>query len=228
MFFPHLIKSIQPGDRVLEIGPGSSPHPRSDAFLEMRFSTEKDARHQRADLGEFHTEKPIHYYDGGVFPFKTKEFDYVICSHVIEHVDDVPGFLAEMFRVAHRGYVEYPTIHYDYLYNFDVHLNFVKRNGEALLYLKKADTPLGAFRPVQELLYRSLQLGYSSLVDELRDVMFEGFEWLEPFTCRKASGIEELTFPISQVKPIPLPYRLAQRVLGRLKRFALASRREGT
>ena len=42
-------------------------------------------------------------------PFKDKEFDYVICAHVIEHVNDPISFKSEIQRVGKAGYIELPT-----------------------------------------------------------------------------------------------------------------------
>tara|TARA_B110000027_G_scaffold126050_1_gene144043 strand:- start:127 stop:735 length:609 start_codon:yes stop_codon:yes gene_type:complete len=43
-------------------------------------------------------------------PFKDKEFDFVIASHVIEHVEDVDFFIKELERVSSKGYIELPTM----------------------------------------------------------------------------------------------------------------------
>ena len=42
-------------------------------------------------------------------PFKDNEFDYIIASHVVEHVEDISYFLNELSRVGRRGYIEIPT-----------------------------------------------------------------------------------------------------------------------
>jgi len=191
MFFPERIRQIAKTDRVLEIGPGGSPHPRSDFLLERTF-TEDEALRQRGGVAGLAMTKALVHYDGGRFPFDDQAFDYVICSHVIEHVDDVEGFCAELFRVAKRGYLEYPTIYYEYLYNFSVHKQLVNYDTGELRYLPKSDTGLQRFQPVHDLLYRSLELGYSDLVEDLKDAMFQGFEWNAPFTVRRATDIGEL------------------------------------
>jgi len=42
-------------------------------------------------------------------PFKNKEFDYVILSHVMEHVPNLLEFKDEIVRIAKAGYIELPT-----------------------------------------------------------------------------------------------------------------------
>lgn len=193
MFFPELIKNIKSTDRVLEVGPGGSPHPRSDVFLEKVYANEETAVLQRGNASQLITNKKIVYYDGGKFPFADREFDYVICSHVLEHVEDLEYFLSELFRVASRGYIEYPTIYYEYMYNIPVHVNFLKMKDNTLVYMKKTATHLSEFAPVQTLLFESLGKGYTSLVDGLKNIMFEGFEWNKPFNLRETTLIRELT-----------------------------------
>ena len=42
------------------------------------------------------------------YPFKAKEFDFIICSHVLEHLDDPVRVCAEFSRIAKAGYIEVP------------------------------------------------------------------------------------------------------------------------
>ena len=42
-------------------------------------------------------------------PFKNKEFDFVISSHVLEHVEDIFYFIKELERISSKGYIEIPT-----------------------------------------------------------------------------------------------------------------------
>jgi len=203
MFFANKITAIKPDDRVLEIGPGSNPHPRADIFLERRFSDEV-AMQQRGGTKNLETTKEVVYYDGGAFPFSDKQFDYVICSHVIEHVEDVESF-----------YLEYPTIYYEYLYNFSVHLQLIHFAEGELRYMPKSASGLNAFLPVQALFYRSLELGYADLIENMKDQMFQGFEWQEPFAVRKVASLAELTINPASLQAIP---RLLQ-IIRRGQRF---------
>ena len=62
MFFPDRI-NLLPGDRVLEVGPGSTPHPRSQIFLRSVFP-DHEAFRQRGGLPPVEFTKPVIYYDG--------------------------------------------------------------------------------------------------------------------------------------------------------------------
>jgi len=46
---------------------------------------------------------------GEKLPFLDKEFDYVILSHVLEHVPNLIEFKNEVTRIAKAGYIELPT-----------------------------------------------------------------------------------------------------------------------
>lgn len=192
MFFPEKIKSIKPSDRVLEVGPGATPFFRSDVLLEKKFDTKEEYTSQFGTNDKLKTDKTIVYYDGNIFPFKDKEFDYIICSHVLEHVSDVSFFLSEIFRVSKKGYMEYPLIYYDYLYNFDVHLNYLKYDGQCLHFMKKEKSHLSEFKPVQDFFLQTLQKGYPILNNEMIPFFMEGFEWESNFNFEEVKEISKV------------------------------------
>jgi len=158
----------------------------------------------------------VYFYDGAKFPFKDDEFDYVICSHVIEHVKHPEPFLAEVFRVGGgRGYLEYPLITYEFLYNFQVHLNLVKfiKEENSLIYLSKEKTKLNEFYPINKLFYRTLEKGWNDLCACNKGLFFEGFEFEVPFDVRQATSMEELVPPMSSVQSKTYVRNLSDRVL---------------
>ena len=61
------------------------------------------------DLSEFYKEKNFIKLNSKNLPFKDKEFDFVIASHVLEHVEDFKFFINELERVSDKGYIELPT-----------------------------------------------------------------------------------------------------------------------
>ena len=85
-------------DKVLDVGPGNFPFP----FATHRIGI--DQRDDAKDGTEFKLcdiEKGIDYPD--------KFFDYVYCSHVLEHLDDPISAAREISRVGQRGYIEVPS-----------------------------------------------------------------------------------------------------------------------
>ena len=191
MFFADRIRSIQPTDRVLEVGPGSNPHPRADVLLEREFDP-AEAAAQRGHTPTVELKKETVYFDGGKFPFPDRAFDYVICSHVLEHVADVLQFVAELSRVAPRGYLEFPTIYYEYLHNFRVHRNFLHFENGELRWMCKSKTPLDTFLPVQKFFQNALAAGFDELIVSLRECFAEGFEWNGKITAREVDDIGSL------------------------------------
>jgi ubiquinone/menaquinone biosynthesis C-methylase UbiE len=61
------------------------------------------------DLSGFYKNKKFVRIKDKRLPFKDNEFDFVISSHVIEHVEDFKFFISEIERVTVQGYIELPT-----------------------------------------------------------------------------------------------------------------------
>ena len=61
------------------------------------------------DLSDFYKGKKFIKINEKALPFKDKEFDFVIASHVIEHVEDFEFFIKELERISTKGYIELPT-----------------------------------------------------------------------------------------------------------------------
>jgi ubiquinone/menaquinone biosynthesis C-methylase UbiE len=61
------------------------------------------------DLSNFYKDKKFIRITEKKLPFKNNEFDFVITSHVIEHVNDFQFFIKEIERISKQGYIELPT-----------------------------------------------------------------------------------------------------------------------
>ena len=62
------------------------------------------------DLSNHYQDKKFIRLSEKKLPFKDKEFDFVVASHVMEHVEDVNFFIKELERVSKKGYIELPTM----------------------------------------------------------------------------------------------------------------------
>ena len=87
-----------PNWKVLDIGCGYTAHKKATVVCDVQ------------DLSNFYKNKNFIKLDGKTLPFKDYEFDFVIASHVLEHVKDVTSFIKELSRVSSKGYIELPTV----------------------------------------------------------------------------------------------------------------------
>jgi len=204
MHLSNKIRSINEGDRVLEVGPGGKPHPRADLFLELDFEgDDKEALAQRAFQKNLQTEKEVVYYTGRDFPFSDKEFDYVICSHVLEHIEDVGKFLSEMFRVSRKGYLEYPTIYYDYIFKIPEHLNLLLYKNGKINWMKHEDVFGATYDRIREFYYRSLFNNY--WIKDYKTLFFQGYEWETPIQNQRVNTLKEITYEPEELDKILPP-----------------------
>jgi len=83
--------------KILDIGCGYSANKHSTIIADVQ------------DLSEFYKNKNFIKINDKKLPFKDKEFDFIISSHVIEHVEDFEFFIKELERISKKGYIELPT-----------------------------------------------------------------------------------------------------------------------
>ena len=122
--------NIRADDFVLEIGSGHNPKARSDVLCD-KFIADNEQRG-----GSIVTDRPIVEADGQFLPFADSAFDYVICSHVLEHVEDPAQLIAELERVACRGYIETPSEIGERIYGWHYH-NWVVNLVDGCLMLRR-------------------------------------------------------------------------------------------
>lgn len=111
-FFDFNIKST---DSVLDIGSGHIPFPFATALADISL---EDATVGRAGVPFKYVDgKPVYECSVESTPFGDKEFDFVYCSHVLEHVDNPEAACRELMRIGKRGYIETPKKFKDILFN---------------------------------------------------------------------------------------------------------------
>ena len=83
--------------KVLDIGCGYSANEFADTICDVQ------------DLSQFYKDKNFIRLKDKKLPFIDDQFDFVIASHVLEHVKDPKFFISELERVSKKGYIELPT-----------------------------------------------------------------------------------------------------------------------
>jgi len=103
----HIDFKIRPGDKVLDVGSGHLPFPFATHLTDISL---QDGSIGRAGTPfKFQDGKPVFECDIEQMPFGDREFDFVYCSHVLEHVNDPEQACREIMRVGKRGYIETPS-----------------------------------------------------------------------------------------------------------------------
>ena len=129
-----LFKSFQLSchDLVLDIGSGQNPNPRSNVLCD-RFLFDHTERNKVPAV----IDRPMVVGDATNLPFKDNVFDFVICSHLLEHVNEPEKIISEIQRVGKRGYIETPSSVWEKIHSFPFHRWYVHKNNGTLIFRAK-------------------------------------------------------------------------------------------
>jgi len=126
---------IKAGDKVLDIGSGDNPFPLATHLADLY---PHKTSHRAKKL--IRDSRPFFVCDIEKLPFKNNEFDFVYCSHVLEHTKDPAKACEEIMRVGKRGYIETPTKTSDIMFNFlrlkSHHKWYIEKRGNSLIFFE--------------------------------------------------------------------------------------------
>lgn len=120
---------------VLDVGSGDKPHWRADVLLDKYIDEKYSA--QRSGSKETRINHPMFDASAENMPFADKVFDYVICSHVLEHVTNPGKVIGEIMRVGKAGYIEVPFEGSSKITDFESHLWYCKKEENKLIFTAK-------------------------------------------------------------------------------------------
>jgi hypothetical protein len=130
---------------VLDVGAGGCPYPRSDVSLDRLIG----AQHRCGSA--LLVDRPVVIADAQRMPFKDKAFDFVVASHILEHMKEPHLFLEELSRVGKAGYIETPNVIFERLDPYSIHcLEIMTLEGR--LYIRKKG------RVAEDLFMQSLKI----------------------------------------------------------------------
>tara|TARA_X000001036_G_C20627824_1_gene785880 strand:- start:434 stop:1054 length:621 start_codon:yes stop_codon:yes gene_type:complete len=89
--------SKNPNWKILDIGCGYRANKFATVISDIQ------------DLSDYYKNRKFIRVTDKKLPFKNNEFDFVIASHVIEHVEDFEFFIKELERISNKGYIELPS-----------------------------------------------------------------------------------------------------------------------
>lgn len=104
---------LRGGERVLDVGSGGQPFPPATHLLDRYPGT---TTHRAQELVKDY--RPLTVGAIEALPFANESFDFVYCSHVLEHVENPARACEELMRVGKRGYIETPAKVSDVMMNF--------------------------------------------------------------------------------------------------------------
>lgn len=104
-------------DIVLDVGVSNNEHNQQVNFFLKKFRYKANqytglAVEPMSQIRKLYPDKKIVEYDGKLFPFKDKQFDWVFSNAVVEHVGDQKkqlNFINEMLRVGKNVFFTTPN-----------------------------------------------------------------------------------------------------------------------
>lgn len=173
---------IKAGERVLDLGSGGEPFPYATHLVDLYPGETQHRYNPLKTDGKIFVEANIEH-----LPFTEKEFDYVYCSHVLEHVESPKQACEEILRVGKRGYIELPTRLSDILFNFVKIPNFhrwhVHAQGNTLIFqeyqdYERVDTKCGDF---YALMHSKKENALRSMYRTHKNLFVNMFHWTGSF-----------------------------------------------
>ncbi|MGH8520590.1 MAG: class I SAM-dependent methyltransferase, partial [Gammaproteobacteria bacterium] len=147
----HLKFALIPRGPILDIGSGGAPFWRSNVLMDRY--VDNDIQRPAALI----VDRSMVCGDIHAIPFQNKSFNFVHCSHVLEHVQDPAKAIGEMMRIAKAGYIETPSAFQELaILNFPFHRWFVTRKNNVLIFREKSENLRPEYAMLTELLIESL------------------------------------------------------------------------
>jgi len=102
-----ILEMTKKGDEILDVGGWENPFPSATHVIDiLPYETRKGNKTEEQFFKDNWVMRDI--CDHQPWPFKDKEFDFVICSHLLEDVREPLWVCAEVQRVGKAGYIEIP------------------------------------------------------------------------------------------------------------------------
>lgn len=108
-----ILKELKPHEIVLDIGGWDKPFNRANYVLDIHPFKTKGFHGSQGGSKEFFNKKTWIIHDVNSkdrLPFGDNQFDFVICSHILEDIRDPIWLCSEIMRIGKAGYIEVPSM----------------------------------------------------------------------------------------------------------------------
>jgi len=167
-------------EMVLDIGSGGDPFPYATVLADRYLEPTRHRYEVFKSDG-----KPVIICDICALPFVDGTFDYVIASHVLEHVDDPTKACFELQRVAKSGYIETPTMMKDSLFSWakGMHKWHTFSQGNLLIFVEYTERQLEGIRSPawRQLIFSTIYHPLQEAFNKNQDLFNNMFEWENQF-----------------------------------------------
>lgn len=169
------------GAQVLDVGSGGWPFKRATVLADKYVGS---TTHRVETIVK--DKRPFYEVDLEDLPFDDKSYDFVFCSHVLEHMDNPGAAMRELMRVGERGYIEVPTRLSDVMFNFTRIPNHHRWHGLVLgTTLILVEWPDQERRELGNEFFEALQSSHSNAFQDFfernRDLFFTSLRWQGSF-----------------------------------------------
>lgn len=161
----HLKFALIPKGPILDIGSGGAPFWRANVLLDRYLDNDL----QRP--GHLIKDRPLICGDIQALPFLDNSFNFVHCSHVLEHIDKPDIAVKEMMRVSKAGYIETPSALHELILPFYFHRWLVSEENNTLFFREKP-------KKTEEYIYNNLQyLLTTDKIKKYEEILFIKYFW---------------------------------------------------
>jgi glycosyltransferase involved in cell wall biosynthesis/ubiquinone/menaquinone biosynthesis C-methylase UbiE len=167
------VVKINPEWKVLDVGSGHQPNRRANVIIDKYMGK---TIHRTTQQLEVSGDKYFILGDALSTPLTDKKFDFVIASHIAEHIDDPIKFCNELQRISKRGYIETPGPLTELLLPANSHKWIVRKSGNGLIFKKNNRT-----KPLVSLFYSIFYLnrdGYDFRTKNSTDIILKFISWI--------------------------------------------------
>jgi SAM-dependent methyltransferase len=136
--------------------------------------------------------------DATNLPFPDKSFDFIYCSHIAEHIEDIGRFFQEIQRVGKAGYIETPSYLFEQMVGTTTHEWALWVEGN-ILHAERKWVP-GAPERVYHTMHRALarHAAFGFLLALLPEFQPMQFWWKDKFQFE----LHEAPLPLGATKAV--------------------------